>query len=233
MKLMHITKKGVVLFLIIMVVIMGSAGTSFLFYLRIQELQKLVQDPQAITFEELKSITGKLSSHINLPQDDTPTLATILDKQKINDPFFSGAENGDKLLVFPKSGKALLYRPQTNKVINFGIINISTSSASNSAPVRVAVYNGTKDGQLEKKFTSDLQAKITNLQIVRQENAAKTDYEKTLVVDLTNQTKGDLAQQMANFIKGSVVPMPDDEVKPATSSGEIDLLIIVGNDYGK
>ncbi|OGG22054.1 hypothetical protein A3D03_05110 [Candidatus Gottesmanbacteria bacterium RIFCSPHIGHO2_02_FULL_40_13] len=233
MKFIHITKKGVVLFLIIMIVIGGSAGTSYYFYLRMQKLQKLVQNPQDITQEEIKTITAKLSSLIEFPQDEEPTLATILDKEKITDPFFTQAENNDKLLIFTKSGKAILYRPKINKVINFGIINISTASASNTAPVRVAVYNGTKDGQLEKKFISDLQEKITNLQLVLEENAAKTDYEKTLVVDLTRGTKGDLAQQMANFIKGTVAPLPDDEVKPAASVGEIDLLIIVGNDYGK
>lgn len=233
MRFFHISKKGAALFLIIMIVITGVAGTLFLFYLRIQELQKLVQDPQAATREEIKTITGKLSSLFELPKDEEPTLATILDKEKIKDPFFNKAENGDKLLVYIKSGKAILYRPKINKIIDFGIINISTPSASNAAPVRVAIYNGTTDEKLGGRLADDLKAKVTNIELAARQSARKTDYEKTLVIDMTAGAKGDLAKQMADFIKGTVAPLPEGEVTPATDSGQIDLLIIVGKDYGK
>lgn len=233
MRFFHISKKGTILFLIILVVIAGSSGASFLFYLRIQELEKLVQDPQAFNRWEIKSITEKFSSFIDLPKDEEPTIATILDKEKIKDPFFSRAENGDKLLIYTKSGKVILYRPKTNKVIDFGIINISTSSAASLLPVRVAVYNGTTDEKLGGRLAENLKAKMTNIELAVLQSAGKTDYEKTLVVDMTAGAKGDLAQQMADFIKGTVTTLPEGESMPATDSGQIDLLIIVGKDYGK
>lgn len=233
MRFMHISKKGLVLFLIIITVIAGLSGTSYIFYMRMQELQKIVQDPQAITREEVRSITSKLSSLMVLPKDEEPTIATILDKEKIKDPFFNKAENGDKLLVFAKSGKALLYRPRTNKVIDFGVVNLSTPSAAGLLPVRVAIYNGTTDEKSGEKLADDLKAKVTNIEVVTRQSARKTDYEKTLVVDMTAGAKGDLAKQMADLIKGTVVTMPEGEIKPATVSGQIDLLIIVGTDYGK
>lgn len=232
MRFFHISKKGIILFLIILVVIAGSSGASLFFYLRMQELEKLAQDPQAFNRWEIKSITEKFSSFIDLPKDEEPTIATILDKEKIKDPFFSRAENGDKLLVYTKSGKAILYRPKTNKVIDFGVVNLSTPSAASLLPVRIAIYNGTTDEKSGEKLAEDLKAKITNIELAARQSAGKTDYEKTLVVDMTAGAKGDLAQQMADFIKGTVTSLPEGEAIPSFTP-PIDLLIIIGKDYGK
>lgn len=233
MRFFHISKRGFILSVVIFLIVVSAAGTSFLFYLRMKELEKLAQDPQAFNRQEIKSVTEKLSSFIELPKDEEPTIATILDKEKIKDQFFDKAENGDKLLIYTRSGRAILYRPEINKVINFGTVNISTPSASNTSPVRVAVYNGTADEKMGGRLADDLQAKVKNIELAARQSAKKTDYEKTLVIDMTAGAKGDLADQMANLIKGTVAPLPEGEVAPGVSSGQIDLLIILGNDYGK
>lgn len=232
MRFFHISKKGTILFLIILVVIAGSSGASLFFYLRMQELEKLARDPQAFNRWEIKSITEKFSSFIDLPKDEEPTIATILDKEKIKDLFFSRAENGDKLLVYTKSGKVIIYRPKTNKVIDFGVVNLSTPSAASLLPVRVAIYNGTTDEKSGEKLAEDLKAKITNIELAAQQSASKTDYEQTLVVDMTAGAKGDLAQQTADFIKGTVTSFPEGEVIPSFTP-PIDILIIIGKNYGK
>jgi hypothetical protein len=62
------------------------------------------------TIEEL----GKLM----LLPDESPSIATVLDKTKLADqPFFANAENDDKLILFTQAGKAILYRPSSKRVI--------------------------------------------------------------------------------------------------------------------
>lgn len=65
--------------------------------------------------EQLVKIVSKL---IVLP-DETPTIATVSDLDKLKDQeFFVDATIGDKVLIFNNSGKAILYSPQKNIIIN-------------------------------------------------------------------------------------------------------------------
>lgn len=77
------------------------------------------------------SAVGKL---MVLPSDETPTLATVLDKEQLKDqPFFADSQNGDKILIYTKAKKAIIYRLDGNKLINVGpIILDQTQSGSTS-----------------------------------------------------------------------------------------------------
>lgn len=75
--------------------------------------------------EELTAEVGKL---IELPKDETPTVATVVDAAKVkNQAFFANAQNGDKVLLFAKAGKAVLYRPSTKKIVEVAPINIGAN----------------------------------------------------------------------------------------------------------
>lgn len=64
------------------------------------------------------AIIAQVGSLVALPAEEIPTLATVSDKSKLaNQPFFEKAENGDKVLIYEVAGKAYLYRPSQNKVI--------------------------------------------------------------------------------------------------------------------
>lgn len=66
---------------------------------------------------------GKL---ILLPTDETPTIATVSDPEKLKDQsFFSRAQYGDKVLIYTKSAKAILWRPETGQIIEVSTININ------------------------------------------------------------------------------------------------------------
>lgn len=58
--------------------------------------------------------------------------------------------------------------------------------------------------------------------MVLKENAKKSSYTKTLVVDLTGNQK-EAALQMAKVLEGEVAGLPDGETKP-----DADLLVIIG-----
>lgn len=99
---------------VLVIFILGSLGASFYFY---QKYKKAVSNPAAVSLEEAREITEKIGKFIELPEE-SPTLATVSNKEKLqNQPFFSKAENGDKVLIYSQVGKAILYRPSTNKII--------------------------------------------------------------------------------------------------------------------
>lgn len=70
------------------------------------------------------AIIANVGNLVALPVGETPTLATVSDKSKLaNQPFFRQSENGDKVLIYKVAGKAYLYRPSQNRVIDVTTIN--------------------------------------------------------------------------------------------------------------
>ncbi len=68
-----------------------------------------------------------------LPQDEQPTIATVTDLAKLQgQPFFANAQVGDKVLIYSRAGKVILYRPGENKIIELAPINISTTTPQTS-----------------------------------------------------------------------------------------------------
>ena len=51
-------------------------------------------------------------------------LATVSDPELLkNKSFFLSSEKGDRVLIFSKIGKAILYRPSINKIVEVVSIN--------------------------------------------------------------------------------------------------------------
>lgn len=99
---------------------------SYYFYTKYQQAQKLLKNPQQVATEQTKAVVDKVGKLIALPSDETPSLATVQDKTKLKDqPFFKNAVNGDKLLLYIKARKAILYRESSNKIIEVAPINIT------------------------------------------------------------------------------------------------------------
>ena len=66
-----------------------------------------------------QALVDKVSLLTALPTDETPTVATVTDITKLQgQPFFAKAQNGDKVLIYTKNKKAILYRETTNEIIN-------------------------------------------------------------------------------------------------------------------
>lgn len=65
-----------------------------------------------------KAIEAIKKHNIDLPKDEVPELATVVDAAKLKDQdFFRDAKNGDKILMYRNTGKAFLYRPSTDEVL--------------------------------------------------------------------------------------------------------------------
>lgn len=81
--------------------------------------------------QQATEILHKVGRLIQLPPDETPTMATINNAviAKQGQPFLDSAANGDVLIVYADAGEALLYRPSTDRLIAVGPIDTSASQA--------------------------------------------------------------------------------------------------------
>lgn len=90
----------------------------------------LTQDPQQVAQSEAKRLVSEVSRLVVLPAEETPTIATVSDPEALkSQAFFAGSEKGDKVLIYTKSQKAILYRPSINKIIQIAPINIGGAQA--------------------------------------------------------------------------------------------------------
>lgn len=69
--------------------------------------------------KEVKEVKSSLEKIISLPAKEEPAIGTIqnLDNLKNND-FFKNAKIGDKIIIYTKTKKAILYRLDEQKIVN-------------------------------------------------------------------------------------------------------------------
>ena len=79
------------------------------------------------TGTEAERLVKQIGQNLQLPPE-TPTLATVTNVGKLQgQEFFKNAKNGDKVLIFQKSGRALLYRPSTQKIIEYSKVELPSA----------------------------------------------------------------------------------------------------------
>ncbi len=204
--------------------------------------------------DEIANLTKTIGDVLELPTGETPTLATVTDREKLAEqPFFQRAENGDKVLIYTNSGRAILYRPSTKKIVDVTTVNVNQGVANSQQPtqtsapatettpiapvseqstseatsevthVTVALYNGSTKVGVTNTLESDIKAAFADTEVVAKEKAAKNDYQGNLVIDLSGK-HADLAKSIAESLGGMVGTLPEGEANPGT-----DILVIVGN----
>lgn len=218
------SKKSFLLTLFIVGMLILAVFPSYYFYIKYQKLK----NPSAAAKQEVQALVRQVDRLMELPKEE-PTVATISDKEKLKDqPFFTKAENGDKVLIFTEGKKAILFRPSINKIIEVAPINIGDSQTavpSAALPkLKIALYNGTDSAGLTTKIQSSILVKFTNFEVTTRENASKNDYTKTVVVDLTGKNNTQAAE-LAKILNADIGHLPDSEKKP-----DADILIIAGAD---
>lgn len=89
-------------------------------------------DPDAAVKREIRSLTIKIGRSMELPQGEEPILAVVSDKSKLKgQDFFDHAKNGDRVLIYPKAKKAILYRPAEEKIIE--VTNLTSGNNDNNS----------------------------------------------------------------------------------------------------
>lgn len=220
--------KRSLIFLLIIIAVLGVGG-SYYFYGKYKAIKA---NPNLEAQKETEALVLALSKLMELPADETPTIATISDREKLKDqPFFKMAENGDKLFAYNTSMIAILYRPRTNKIINVAPItnnqpqsSVQSVKQNVSAPtlLRIAYYNGSETVGISGLAEKAVQEKYPNYQTSTLTNASKKDYGGILVIDLSGKHSKE-AGDLASLLNGKVGPLPQGETQP-----NADILIISG-----
>jgi hypothetical protein len=213
--------------LVLAVLLLAALGAAGYFYYQYR------QSPKIQTVEEVKNLKDEIGAMFELPTGEEPTLATVTDREKLAEqPFFQKAENGDKVLIYSASGRAILYRPGLKKIIDVTSVNVNqpspeaaTTPAESTVPaiVRVTIYNGTLLSGAANAAEVKLKPAFPNVAVVTKANAAKQTYAKTVVVDVTGGN-GTIANDIATTLGGSVGSLPAGEKAPT----DADILIILG-----
>ena len=114
------------------VLVLALAGTSVMFYM---QNKKLKVDPQQVSQEENQKVIADVGKLVLLPEGESPTIATVTDPEKLKaeQAFFAKAMNGDKVLIYTRALKAIMYRPSENKIIEVAPLVIGNTNPSSTS----------------------------------------------------------------------------------------------------
>ena len=162
-----------------------------------------------------KALVIEVGQRAILPDAEKPTISTVVDTDKLNQSFLLNAHNGDKVLLYFRAGKAIVYRPSTRQIVNIGPLSQPTA--------KLFLRNGTPRPIIAPSIRDKI-GQSSGYTIVSQDVAVKRNYAHTLVIDISG-TRPDLATRIARLIGGQVSSLPVDE-----SSPDADFMIISGTD---
>lgn len=96
--------------------------------------------------DEVAEVMREISESFILPEGEKPTLATVTDRDKLSgQAFFQRAENGDKVLLYAVSGKAILYRPSTKQIVDMTTITVTDEQADKKEETSVPTPSETPE----------------------------------------------------------------------------------------
>lgn len=104
-------------FLIVLVLLALIGGGTYA-YFKYRSKASVEKRAQAETVRLVKEVRKVMI----LPETDVPAVFDIQDPVLLTSQqaFFAGAEKGDKLLVYPQLGKAIVYSPKRKMIVNVG-----------------------------------------------------------------------------------------------------------------
>ncbi len=118
------TPRGIFLVIALLTILLGVA--SFIAWNFYREAK---QKDTPLRTDDKTTIIQNIGNHVLLPVGEEPVFATVTDPLKLADqPFFLSAETGDKVLVFPRAKKAILYRPSTDRIIEMMPIDLGATA---------------------------------------------------------------------------------------------------------
>lgn len=130
--------KGIVFILFALLTVM-----TYLFFSTRKELV-LIKDPnaQAEYAQKLsKEAVEDLKKYVVLAEGEEPVLLSVVSDKEVfkqQQAFFANVENGDQIFVFQKSSRALIWRPDSKKLVNFGVLDMQQNT-TDAPQVKTAV----------------------------------------------------------------------------------------------
>lgn len=115
---------------------------SYRLYLKTKQeltnLSSLNQQPQ-LSEQQVQEILDKVRRHMLIPENEEAVIATITDIEALiaEQPFYTGAENGDYVVILPTSQKAIIYSPSKDLIINVGPIYMDDQAQSSTTETEI------------------------------------------------------------------------------------------------
>lgn len=202
------------IYVVILIILLAGGGAGGIYYFYKYQKTKV---------PEVKTLVTKVGKLMLLPSDEDPSVVTVVDIEKLKDQaFFAKAQNGDKTLIYNNAKIAILYSPERNLILNVSPISVNPEAQN----LKVALYNGTNTTGLTQVAENNLKESHKEFEIVKKTNAVKSDYVKSIVIDLTG-SNSQITAPLAAEIKAEVKPLPEGEIPPEGA----DILIILGANY--
>ena len=111
-------RKIAVFVILVMIITAAISGVTAGFYYYSKYQSAIIPPFNTDTASrEAETLVAKIGKLIHLPDNEEPTIATVSDMEKLKDkPFFKDAKVGDKVLLYPKAKRAVLYDVSNNKI---------------------------------------------------------------------------------------------------------------------
>jgi len=107
-------------FITILILVLLIFGAAIYFSFFAKGKQGTAEESFIRTERENKKLIDVVGEFVYLPSGETPVIATVNDRKKLNKQlFFKKAEEGDKVIFYTNKKTAVLYRPSINKIISF------------------------------------------------------------------------------------------------------------------
>lgn len=122
----------VIVMLVFSIVVAGFGAWSFYSYQQVKKeiiILSTIEGQKALQEKEVSELISAVGKLLVLPEGEEPIVATISDITVLADkqPFFEKASNGDKILVYTQAGKAIIYSPERNIIINVGEVVVDNN----------------------------------------------------------------------------------------------------------
>lgn len=97
-----------------------------------QQLQEIKESTERSGQQVADEVLGKVRQHIVLPEELQPTVATIIDVDRLRETsdFYKEAKNGDHLIL--TETRAILYNPDTDRIVD--VVPIMLNPEEETAP---------------------------------------------------------------------------------------------------
>jgi len=186
------------------------------------------------TQKEIDQLVRQVRAHILLSQGVEPTVATVQDAASLaaRQRFFSDAQNGDKILIYPD--RAILFRAEQDVIINVAPVQVAgkeepgtmaegkedaSAALTSTESITIEIRNGGDAEGAAQRVAASIGT--DRYRVVAIGNAIGSDYTGTTLVTNTDIDLRDLEER---FGVSAVDILPEGETATTT-----DVLIIIGN----
>lgn len=196
------------------------------------QLQAGTSSSQLIAQTEVRELVTAVSKLLVLPENEDPTIATVTDPSKLEgQEFFTAAQNGDKVLIYAKAKKAVLYRPSDNKIIEVAPVNIdgsesaeprvagSVSEITDKSRISINIKNASNSKDLAQRVAASLKLKGFQSVVLNDVPVGSSDN--------TSLAYGEQFKSIAPEINKAI----NNQATAQLQVGSSDITLILGSDF--